>query len=82
MIDSPEQALALPRSHRDIINLWPSLKDYAADIGADYGTAKKHRQRNSIPDGYRVAAVLGAQRRGLPVSHDIIAATAVNREAL
>lgn len=35
--------------HSDIINLWPSLGDFADDIGVQYGTAKAMRRRNSIP---------------------------------
>lgn len=36
-------------THTDLINLWPSLSDFASDLGVQYGTAKAMRRRNSIP---------------------------------
>lgn len=39
-------------THQDIINLWPSLNEFAGDIGVAYGTAKAMRRRGSIPARY------------------------------
>lgn len=36
-------------THADIINKWPSLSDFADDLGVQYGTAKAMRRRGSIP---------------------------------
>lgn len=80
MPDSPRQDME-PASHREIIACWPSLQAYADDIGADYNTAKKHRQRNSIPGHYWGAIVSGAEQRQLRgISHELLAKTATARE--
>lgn len=39
-------------THTEIINSWPSLKDFAEDIGVAYGTAKAMRRRGSVPAVY------------------------------
>lgn len=36
-------------THSDIINNWPTLSDFADDLGVPYGTAKAMRRRSSIP---------------------------------
>lgn len=51
-------------SHRPLIDLWPSIRDFADDIGVSYNTAKHIRRRGMIPDGYWEAAIEGANRRG------------------
>lgn len=50
-------------SHRDVIDRWPSLKTFSEDIGKDYGTAKKMRQRNSIPVEHWPVVIAAATRR-------------------
>lgn len=50
-------------THADLINLWPSLADFAADIGVEYGTAKAMRRRSSIPSEYWLAMVRSADVR-------------------
>ena len=52
--------------HSDIINLWPSLGDFAGDIGVEYGTAKAMRRRSSIPPTYWSAVISAAKNRGIP----------------
>jgi hypothetical protein len=52
-------------THVDVINLWPSLSEFAADLGIEYGTAKAMRRRGSIPSEYWVAVVKNAERRDL-----------------
>lgn len=52
------------------VDLWPSLADFAADIGVTYGTAKgiRHRERRGlgiVPDCYWRRAVAGAEARGI-----------------
>lgn len=39
-------------THADIINSWPSLAEFAADLSVEYGTAKAMRRRGSIPAKY------------------------------
>lgn len=52
-------------THAGIINLWPSLSAFAADVGVSYETAKAMRRRGSIPSGYWVRTVTAAQSRQL-----------------
>jgi hypothetical protein len=71
MTDSPakglshaERALApppkgLPRCHRDVIMLWPTLAECARDTGISYESVKAMGRRNSIGDEYR-PAIIGA----------------------
>lgn len=49
-----------------MIGFWPSLAVFAADIGVEYGHAKRQKARNSIPDAYRPAVVAAARRRKIP----------------
>jgi hypothetical protein len=50
-------------THADIINRWPTLTDFANDIGVAYGTAKAMRRRDSIPSEHWVAVVARASER-------------------
>ena len=52
-------------THSDIINLWPSLSDFAGDIGVEYGTAKAMRRRASIPVEYWPKVIAKAAERGI-----------------
>lgn len=51
-------------AHAQIINLWPTIADFATDIGVGYEAAKAMRRRGSIPPGYWVRTVDAAARRG------------------
>jgi hypothetical protein len=63
-----------------VINLWPSLGDFAADIGVSYGAAKQMRRRNSIPDEYRSAVVEKAATRGFKgISFELLIRIALPR---
>lgn len=46
-----------------IIDRWPSLQDYADDIGVQYVTAQLMRHRNSIASKHWKAVVGGAEKR-------------------
>ena len=52
-------------THSDIINQWPTLTDFADDIGVPYVTAKAMRRRGSIPSCYWVRVVSAAHMRGI-----------------
>lgn len=54
-----------PTCPRDVIDQWPSLKEFADDIGVEYGTAKAARRRNSIPDEWRPRVIEKARARGI-----------------
>lgn len=51
--------------HKQIISLWPTIADFAADIGVSEKTATQMKWRGSIPGKYWLAASQGAERRGL-----------------
>lgn len=53
----------MTRSVQSIIDLWPSLADFAADAGVTYGAAKQMRRRGSIPLKYWAALLKGAEPR-------------------
>jgi hypothetical protein len=50
-------------THADLINLWPSLSDFATDLSIEYGTAKAMRRRSSIPSEYWMTLVRAAETR-------------------
>lgn len=50
-------------THAPIIDLWPSLSEFAADIRQSYNTAKAIRRRGFIPDWYWGDVVEAAKRR-------------------
>lgn len=52
-------------THSDIINLWPTLSDFATDLGVKYGTAKAMRRRSSIPPEHWCRVVAKAEGREL-----------------
>jgi hypothetical protein len=52
-------------THSDIINLWPSLSEFAGDIGVEYGTAKAMRRRSSIPVEYWPKVIGKAAERSI-----------------
>ena len=52
-------------THAQIIDLWPSLAEFAGDISVQYGTAKAMRRRSRVPDEYCIALVRAAETRGL-----------------
>ena len=52
-------------THADLINLWPSLSEFGADLSIEYGTAKAMRRRSSIPPEYWLAMVRSADARGI-----------------
>ncbi|OMQ42039.1 hypothetical protein BKP54_25175 [Ensifer sp. 1H6] len=68
-------------THTDIINKWPSLSDFADDLGIQYGTAKAMRRRGAIPSEYWITATTAADARKLGgVTLEALAA-AVARQA-
>lgn len=69
-------------THSEIISLWPSLSDFADDLGIQYGTAKAMRRRDSIPPEYWIAVTDKAKERGLDgVSLEALAEAVARPEA-
>ena len=48
----------------NIINLWPSLSDLAADLRKPYSTVNAWKQRGSIPAKFDLALIEAAKQRG------------------
>lgn len=51
-------------SHADLINLWPSLAEFADDLGVPYVTAKAMRRRSSVPASHWMRMVAVASEKG------------------
>ena len=69
-------------THTDIINLWPSVSDFAVDLGVEYGTAKAMRRRGSIPSEYWLKVEAGATSREISgVSLQVLAEAVAERAA-
>lgn len=61
----------------DIIALWPSLGEFAADLEVGYETAKAWRARNSIPGKRWLDLIAAAERRRIAgVTLDLLATLA------
>ena len=52
-------------SFREIIGLWDSAEDFAADVQVPGGTARQWRKRNFIPAERWRDVLAAARRRGL-----------------
>lgn len=52
------------KSFRDVIELWPSIGEFAEDIGVKYVTGQLMKHRDSIDADHWVAVVEAAKRRG------------------
>lgn len=65
------------KSHRDIIDLWPSpsIRSFADDLGLKYSTAQVMRYRNSISSDHWAAVVAAARSRGFAgITMELLAA--------
>ena len=51
------------QSHRDIIEAWDDLREFADDIGVKFNTARGMQQRSSIHLRYWDAVIDAAKRR-------------------
>lgn len=55
--------MTTPTCHREVIDLWPSMSEFADAVGEAYGTVKAMRRRNSIPVNYWPRLIADAERR-------------------
>lgn len=60
-----------------IISMWPSVKEFADDIGVPRTHAHTMKARRSIPVRYWPAVVAAAKKRGLSVTYERLAKKAV-----
>jgi len=66
----------------EIFGHWPTVADFARDIGQDPVKARQWKNRRSIPAEFDKMIVAAAARRGFPVTLDMLAtarATAAGR---
>lgn len=61
------------KTFREVIDLWPSISAFAADIGVSYVTAQVMRHRNSIAAKHWRSVVESAEERGLDVTYELLA---------
>lgn len=52
-------------SFSQLIGLWPSMSQLAADLAVPYGVVKQWRRRDSIPSEYWRALIAAAKQRGI-----------------
>ena len=52
---------------QDVIDLWPTARSLAEDVGENTATVHKWRQRDNIPGEKWLALVEAAKRRGFKV---------------
>jgi hypothetical protein len=67
-------------THRSDIEQWPSVGEFAADIGVSVYTAKAWKQRDFIPCRYWLTVVAAGVGRGYHVSLPGLAAHAARRK--
>lgn len=58
----------MPKTFCDVIDLWPSIKDLAADVDEPYARVLKWRIRNNVPGGAWRKLLAAAKRRGYRVT--------------
>ena len=60
------------KTFSDTIDLWPTLGEYADDIGIKYNAANMQRYRDSIDPDYYPAIVRAAEKRGYRVTFEML----------
>jgi len=60
-------------SFREIIDAWPSRKDFVADMGVTDVNAQVMYHRDSVSSRRWATLVPAAQKRGIPVSYEMLA---------
>lgn len=67
------------KTHADIIELWPSMRVLAEDIGESIGNVTMWKVRNSIPAHSWVRLVKASQDRDIFLSYRILAEAAAKK---
>jgi len=66
----------MKKSHREILEMWPSMDVVALDAGVQPGIARMWRFRSSIPANRWTALVSAAQDRDIPLTYKMLAEAA------
>lgn len=70
-----------PTSISDLINKWPTIGEFADDVGCGYEAARQMRLRESINPKHWISVVSASQRRKIKgVTFEWLASQRVARE--
>lgn len=68
------------KTFRDVMELWPTVGQFAEEIGVPAPTANKWRQRNRVPPGFW-SAILGTRKaRKAKVTADLLVTLAARSQ--
>jgi hypothetical protein len=69
-------------SFTDVVNLWPTIVAFAADMQVEYDTARKWKDRNNIPSYQWFDLLRAARRRKIKLdAADLVIIARENKEA-
>lgn len=54
-----------PKSISDLISMWPTIAQYADDVGCGYEAARQQRRRESIAPEHWQAVIDASERKGI-----------------
>jgi len=63
-------------THKQIIELWPSIGSVCADLDEKFSTVKQWKYRNSIPSDRWVKIVEAARERDIALTYTMLAEAA------
>jgi hypothetical protein len=66
-------ALRIASGMENILRIWPTMADLAADLGIPYQTVAAWKNRGRIPATYDVQIVDAAKARGVPLTFEALA---------
>jgi len=61
------------KTHPEIIELWPSVNEFAEDVGTSPNLVRCWKHRKSIPAPYWTPLVTAAQDRDIPLTYRMLA---------
>ena len=63
-----------PKDFLELINQWPNISAFAADLGCEYQTARKMKERNSIAPIHWKKLIAVSKKQGISgVSYEWLA---------
>lgn len=69
------------RSFRDVAKLWPSVSDFASEMGVGVDTARKWSQRDKIPSEYWRSLLETRPARDAGLTAEVLTSLAARDEA-
>ncbi len=71
--------MSKPQSFRDVIELFDSMQECADAMKVDFNHVGIMKYRDSIPAKYWVSLVKYADRKGMPISYELLGKLAAQR---